>query len=116
MAAPARPRRALGTRARRVCAGAPRRRRSAQRARGACGGEAALLGAGASFAGMGSDGGGSIRVPSHYCGIAGLRPTAGLVPETGCWPPTRDTGMLDMNTVGPMARYVDDLALLLPVL
>lgn len=83
---------------------------------GSSGGEAALLGAGASIAGIGTDGGGSIRVPSHYCGTAGLRPTAGLVPETGCWPSTRDTGMLDMNAVGPMARRVEDLSLLLPVL
>ncbi len=83
---------------------------------GSSGGEAALLGADASVAGIGTDGGGSIRVPSHYCGTAGLRPTAGLVPETGCWPPTRDTGMLDMNAVGPMARFVGDLGLLLPVL
>src|SRR5205085_9443403 len=83
---------------------------------GSSGGEAALFGADASIAGIGTDGGGSIRVPSHYCGGAGLRPTAGLVPETGCWPSTRDTGMLDMNAVGPMARHVEDLALLLPVL
>jgi Asp-tRNA(Asn)/Glu-tRNA(Gln) amidotransferase A subunit family amidase len=83
---------------------------------GSSGGEGALLGADVSIAGIGTDGGGSIRVPSHYCGTAGLRPTAGLVPETGVWPPTRDTGMLDMSCVGPMARYVDDLALLLPVL
>ena len=83
---------------------------------GSSGGEAALLGADASVAGIGTDGGGSIRVPSHYCGIVGLRPTAGLVPETGCWPPTRDTGMLDMSAVGPMGRYVEDVALLLPVI
>lgn len=83
---------------------------------GSSGGEGALLGADASIAGIGTDGGGSIRVPSHYCGTVGLRPTAGLVPETGCWPPTRATGMLDMNAVGPMARRVEDLALLLPVL
>ena len=88
----------------------------ARTAGGSSGGEAALLGADASVAGIGTDGGGSIRVPSHYCGTAGLRPTAGLVPETGCWPPTRDTGMLDVNAVGPMARFVEDLALLLPVL
>ncbi len=83
---------------------------------GSSGGEAALIGAGASLLGIGTDGGGSIRVPSHYCGIAGLRPTAGLVPETGCWPPTRDTGMLDMSAVGPMGRCLDDLALLLPLI
>ncbi len=80
---------------------------------GSSGGEGALIGAGASIAGLGTDGGGSIRVPSHYYGIAGLRPTAGLVPETGGWPTTRDTGMLDMVCIGPMARSVDDLALLL---
>ena len=83
---------------------------------GSSGGEAAVLGADASLVGIGSDGGGSIRVPCHYCGIVGLRPTAGLVPETGVWPPTRNTGMVDMNSVGPMARFVEDLALLLPVI
>ncbi len=83
---------------------------------GSSGGEAALLGADASIVGIGTDGGGSIRVPSHYCGTVGLRPTAGLVPETGCWPPTRDTGMVDMSTIGPMARYVEDLELILPIL
>ena len=44
---------------------------------GSSGGEAALLGADASIVGIGTDGGGSIRVPSHYCGTVGLRPTAG---------------------------------------
>jgi ABC-type sugar transport system ATPase subunit/Asp-tRNA(Asn)/Glu-tRNA(Gln) amidotransferase A subunit family amidase len=83
---------------------------------GSSGGEAALLGADASVFGIGTDGGGSIRVPSHYCGIAGLRPTAGLVAETGCWPSTRDTGYLDMATIGPMARHAEDLDLLLRVI
>jgi len=80
---------------------------------GSSGGEGALIGRGASIAGLGTDGGGSIRVPSHYNGIVGLRPTAGLVPETGHWPTTRDTGMLDMVCIGPMARSTDDVALLL---
>jgi amidase len=83
---------------------------------GSSGGEAALLGADASVLGLGTDGGGSIRVPCHYCGIVGLRPTAGLVAETGCWPSTRDTGYFDMATIGPMARYVEDLALVLPII
>lgn len=83
---------------------------------GSSGGEAALLGADASIAGVGTDGGGSIRVPAHYCGVVGLRPTVGRVPETGCWPPTRATGMMDMSCVGPMARHVEDLGLLLDVL
>src|SRR5438046_809979 len=74
---------------------------------GSSGGEAALLGSGGSVLGIGTDGGGSIRVPSHYNGTAGLRPSARLVPETGCWPSSRETGMLDMACVGPMARTVD---------
>ena len=82
---------------------------------GSSGGEAALLGADASIVGIGTDGGGSIRLPSHYCGIVGLRPSAGLVPETGCWPSTRDTGMIDMSAIGPMVRYVEDAELLLPI-
>ena len=80
---------------------------------GSSGGEGALIGAGASIAGVGTDGGGSIRVPSHYNAIVGLRPTMAFVPETGMWPTTRDTGMLDMVCIGPMARSVDDVALLL---
>jgi Asp-tRNA(Asn)/Glu-tRNA(Gln) amidotransferase A subunit family amidase len=83
---------------------------------GSSGGEAALHAVGASPAGIGSDGLCSIRVPAHFCGTFGLRPTVGLVPETGVWPTTKDTGMLDMSTLGPMGRSVDDLALLLPVI
>jgi amidase len=83
---------------------------------GSSGGEAALLAVDASPVGIGTDGLGSIRVPCHYCGVVGLRPTSRLVPETGCWPTTRDTGMMDMNSVGPMGRVVDDLALLLPII
>ena len=83
---------------------------------GSSGGEAALLGADATLVGIGADGGGSIRVPSHYCGTVGLRPTVGLVPDTGHWPYTRDTGYRDMMCIGPMARYVEDLALILPVI
>ena len=83
---------------------------------GSSGGEGAVLGADASPAGLGSDGGGSIRVPCHYCGIVGLRPTVGVVPETGAWPSSRGAGLLDIHTIGPMARYVEDMALLLNVI
>ena len=83
---------------------------------GSSGGEAAILGADASVAGVGTDGGSSIRAPSHFCGTIGLRPTAGRTPETGVWPPTRATGMLDLTCVGPMGRFVDDVALLLGVM
>ncbi len=83
---------------------------------GSSGGEGALLGADATIVGIGTDGGGSIRVPSHYCGTVGLRPTTGRTPETGLWPPTRAAGTMDFTCVGPMARHVEDLALLLPVI
>ena len=53
----------------------------------------------------GSDRTGSARSGSrHFCGTVGLRPSVGLVPETGVWPTTRDSGMLDMGTLGPMGR------------
>ncbi|HEY8582648.1 MAG TPA: amidase [Capillimicrobium sp.] len=83
---------------------------------GSSGGEAALLGADASIAGVGTDGGGSIRAPAHFTGIVGIRPTTGRTPETGIWPATRPTGMLDLTCVGPMARRVGDLELLLRVM
>jgi len=83
---------------------------------GSSGGEAALLGADASIVGVGVDGGCSIRLPSHYCGTVGIRATAGRVPETGLRPGTRATGMLDLACVGPMARRVEDLELLLPLM
>jgi amidase len=80
---------------------------------GSSGGEGALMGADASIVGIGVDGGCSIRLPSHYCGSVGIRPTAGRVPETGLWPSTRATGMFDLSCIGPMGRYVEDLELLL---
>lgn len=83
---------------------------------GSTGGEGALLAADATLVGIGLDGGGSIRVPSHYCGIVGIRPTVGRVPDTGSWPETRDTGYRDLMCIGPMARYVEDLSLILPII
>ncbi len=82
---------------------------------GSSGGPAANLAVGGAALEIGSDTGGSIRVPSHFCGTAGLRPTPGRVPRTGhILPPF---GALEaLTTIGPMARTVDDLELLLPVL
>jgi amidase len=78
-------------------------------------GEAAIIAAGGSPLGLGSDSGGSIRVPSHFCGIAGLRPTSGRVPNTGHFP--RIGALSDPRTqIGPMARSVEDLALTLPII
>ncbi len=82
---------------------------------GSSGGAAAIIAAGGVPFDIGSDTGGSVRLPSHFCGIAGLRPTSGRVPRTGhLWPPG---GAADaLTTLGPMARRVEDLALLLPIL
>ncbi len=82
---------------------------------GSSGGEAAIIAAGGSPFGIGSDSGGSIRHPSHLCGIAGIKPTSGRVPRTGHFPPP-DGLTESWWQVGPMARYVEDLALILPII
>jgi len=82
---------------------------------GSSSGEASIIAAGGSPIGLGSDSGGSIRVPAHYCGIAGLKPTAGLVPVTGAY--ALPGGLSDPRSqVGPMARYVSDLRIALRIL
>src|SRR5215831_19643981 len=78
---------------------------------GSSGGEAAAIAACMSAAGIGSDGGGSIRVPAHFCGICGLKPTPGRVPGTGHYPAGYGPFSL-IGVVGPMARTVEDLQLL----
>jgi Asp-tRNA(Asn)/Glu-tRNA(Gln) amidotransferase A subunit family amidase len=83
---------------------------------GSSGGEAALAAVDATPLGIGTDGGGSLRVPAHYCGVLGLRPTVGRVPDTGTWPATRASGYMDLFCVGPIARYVEDIGLVLPVI
>jgi amidase len=82
---------------------------------GSSSGEAALIAAGGSPLGLGSDSGGSIRQPAHACGISGLKPTTGRIPLTGHFPFI--SAMNDpRTTIGPMARFVEDLALALPIL
>ncbi|HEX8087354.1 MAG TPA: amidase family protein, partial [Blastocatellia bacterium] len=82
---------------------------------GSSGGEGAAIASGCSAAGIGSDLGGSIRVPSHFCGIVGLKTTPGRIPGSGHFPPCLGPFGLGAS-LGPMARYVKDLALLLKVL
>jgi len=75
---------------------------------GSSGGAAAIVAAcGAPFD-LGTDTGGSIRLPAHFCGIAGLKPTSGRVPGTGLIiPPGSPVDAL--TQIGPMARHVEDL-------
>jgi amidase len=82
---------------------------------GSSGGAAAIIAAGGSPFDIGSDYGGSIRLPAHFCGIAGIKPSAGRVPRTGHIFPFG--GIQDSyQQIGPLARYVDDLILLLPLI
>jgi amidase len=83
---------------------------------GSSGGEAALHAMHGAPFGLGTDGFTSIRVPAHFCGSSGLRPTAGVVSEAGTWPATKQTGMGDISTTGPMGRYAEDLDLLLSII
>jgi len=81
---------------------------------GSSGGEAAAIACGLSAGGVGSEGGGSIRVPASFCGICGLKPTPGRIPATGHYHPCGGPFSL-IGVVGPMARTIQDLYLLLEV-
>jgi len=78
---------------------------------GSSGGSAAALAAELADAALGTDSGGSIRIPAAYCGIVGLKPTFGLVSLDGCWPlaPSYDHA-------GPMARSVAECVTMLETL
>ncbi len=82
---------------------------------GSSGGEAAAIAAGMSAGGVGSDGGGSIRVPAHFSGICGLKPTPGRIPATGHYPASAGPFAL-IGVVGPMARTAADLKVLFEVM
>jgi Asp-tRNA(Asn)/Glu-tRNA(Gln) amidotransferase A subunit family amidase len=82
---------------------------------GSSGGEAAAIAAGMSAGGVGSDGGGSIRVPAHFSGICGLKPTPGRIPATGHYPASGGPFAL-IGVVGPMARTVADVRALFEVM
>ncbi len=85
---------------------------------GSSGGEAAAIASGMSPCGIGSDSGGSLRMPAHVCGIATLKPTAGRIPVSGLLAEEGPIGAIsDPRTQpGPMARSVADLQALLAVL
>ncbi|HYO43015.1 MAG TPA: amidase [Candidatus Limnocylindrales bacterium] len=85
---------------------------------GSSGGEAAIIAAGGSPMGLGTDSGGSVRDPAHFCGLAALKPTAGLIPVTGVLDDVGQPGMVsDLRTqVGPIARSVTDIVVITSVL
>jgi len=82
---------------------------------GSSGGEAAAIASGCSAGGVGSDGGGSIRVPAHFCGLCGLKPTPGRVPASGHFPQSVGPFAL-LGVVGPMSRTIPDLKVLFEVM
>lgn len=75
---------------------------------GSSSGSAAAVAARLTFAALGSDTGGSIRLPAHFCGVTGLKPTYGRISRAGAMPLSQS-----LDTVGPLARSVQDCALLL---
>ena len=82
---------------------------------GSSGGSAAIVASGAVPFDIGSDTGGSLRIPAHYCGITSLKPTEGRVSRSGHIIPFG--GYLDrLTTIGPLARFVKDLEFLLPII
>jgi amidase len=86
---------------------------------GSTGGGAAALGAGLTYLSLGSDLGGSIRIPAHFCGVYGHRPTFNIVPIRGHIPPPPGAPPLppgEMATAGPLARSAADLKMALEIL
>jgi amidase len=82
---------------------------------GSSGGEAAAIAAGMSAAGLGSDSGGSVRVPAHFTGICALKPTPGRIPGRGHLPPCVGPFAI-LGAIGPMARTMSDVSLLFQTL
>lgn len=81
---------------------------------GSSGGESAAIASCMSAGGIGSDGGGSIRLPAALTGICGLKPTPGRVPASGHFPTVGHPGGL-LGVIGPMARTVEDVEILFRV-
>ena len=82
---------------------------------GSSGGAAAIVSTKGSPFDIGTDTGGSVRLPSHFCGVAGIKPTTGRVPCTGNSLPS--SGLLaPLSQPGPIAKTVDDLSYLLEIM
>ncbi|CAL1290290.1 unnamed protein product [Larinioides sclopetarius] len=91
---------------------------------GSSGGEGALIAAGGSVLGIGNDLLGSVRFPAHLTGIFSHKPTRGLVPNEGCFPPESPGKIPDSSyskiykhvSTGPMCRYAEDLIISMKIL
>ena len=83
---------------------------------GSSGGAGAIVATGGSAFDIGSDTGGSVRYPVHFCGIAGIKPNSGRVPRTGHIVPYGMGAVDSLTQNGPMARFVEDLSLILPII
>ena len=83
---------------------------------GSSGGEAAIIAAGGSPLGLGTDIGGSVRNPAHSCGICSLKPTSGRLDMTGTFNAMRDVQDAILDSAGPLARRVEDLELAMQLL
>lgn len=85
---------------------------------GSSGGAAAAVASGMTPFDVGTDLSGSVRIPAHFCGIYGLKPTEHRVPLTGAVPDPFESPqpVRVMSTIGPLARTVDDLALLYQII
>jgi Asp-tRNA(Asn)/Glu-tRNA(Gln) amidotransferase A subunit family amidase len=82
---------------------------------GSSGGEGAIIASGGSALGLGTDIGGSVRIPAAFCGISSLRPTAGRCPDLGrASVPAGRRAVA--SQIGPLARCVDDLAIALSII
>ncbi len=83
---------------------------------GSSGGEASIIAAGGSPIGIGSDAGGSIRLPAHFCGVVGMRQSNGRIPISGHIPVKGMGVAMDFAVLGLMSRFVEDIALGLPLI
>lgn len=83
---------------------------------GSSGGAAAAVAAGLSSIEVGSDLGGSVRIPAAFCGIVGFKPTEGRIPETGHMETGRPRSVWIMESISPLGRSVDDVALVFSIL